>query len=214
MIPVDAVIWDYNGTLLDDVGNALKSINIMLGKRKMPLLNLKSYREVFAFPVKEYYKKIGFDFTVEDWFDVGSEFIELYNSFQHEYSIFPEAEKLIKTFSKQKKLQFILSSMEQGMLEKSVKKDGIFDYFKDISGIKDIYAGSKVENGKSLLINNGLSPENVCLLGDTVHDYDVSKELGCRCVLIASGHQSFSKLKDTGLNKIVNSCEEILNWNI
>jgi phosphoglycolate phosphatase len=37
----------------------------MLRKRNLPLLSLKKYKEVFTFPVRDYYEKIGYNFTKE-----------------------------------------------------------------------------------------------------------------------------------------------------
>jgi len=37
------------------------------------------------------------------------------------------------------------------------------------------------------------------LIGDTVHDFEVATELGCKCVLIANGHQSCEILQSTGV---------------
>ena len=72
------IIWDWNGTLLDDADICLESINSMLKARNLPRLTLASYREVFTFPVIDYYKKVGFDFTREPWETVAMEFINKY----------------------------------------------------------------------------------------------------------------------------------------
>lgn len=61
------VIWDWNGTLLDDVQIAINSMNSLLRKRELPTLNNKTYRNIFTFPVKEYYSKLGFDFKVDSF---------------------------------------------------------------------------------------------------------------------------------------------------
>lgn len=209
MIDSKAIIWDYNGTLLDDLNIGVQSINQMLSKRGLPNLNTETYREVFTFPVKKYYETVGFDFEKEDWDTTAREFISLYTSFLPETSIFPEAIQLLSHFSFQRKKQFILSAMEQGMLNLSVKNEKIGNYFDEISGIDNIYASSKIENGRKLFKTHQLSPEEVCLLGDTSHDYDVAKELGCKCILIAAGHQSYKRLKETGCPIVVNHLNEI-----
>ena len=73
-----AIIWDYNGTLLNDLEIGIESINLMLSKRNLPLLTSESYREVFTFPVKDYYEKVGFDFEKENWDLTAQEFITNY----------------------------------------------------------------------------------------------------------------------------------------
>ena len=62
------IIWDFNGTILDDVSIGIESVNIMLSRRKMKTIDsVEEYREIFGFPIKEYYKRCGFDFEAEDY---------------------------------------------------------------------------------------------------------------------------------------------------
>ncbi len=210
MIDSKAIIWDYNGTLLDDLSIGVQSINQMLSKRKLPLLSEESYRDVFTFPVKTYYETVGFNFNKEDWDVTAKEFIALYTSLLPDSNIFPEAIQLLSQFKTLGKKQFILSAMEQSMLNDSVKTENIGTFFSEVSGIDNIYASSKIENGKKMIHKHQLAPKEVCLLGDTVHDYEVSQELGCQCILIAAGHQSIEKLKQTGCPNVVNHLNDII----
>ncbi|WP_372641216.1 HAD family hydrolase [Ancylomarina sp.] len=205
-----AIIWDYNGTLLNDIEIGIESINLMLSKRNLPLLTSESYREVFTFPVKDYYEKVGFDFQKEDWDLTAHEFIANYTKLLPHSDIFTEARILLDLFKKQDKKQFILSAMEMNMLKDSTQHLNIQDFFEEISGINDIYASSKIENGKNLFQKHQLKAEDVCLFGDTTHDYEVAQSLGCHCYLIASGHQSIEKLKATGCPNIIKSLNDII----
>lgn len=204
-----AIIWDYNGTLLNDVEIGIESINLMLRQRKLPLLTSETYRDVFTFPVKDYYEKVGFDFQKESWDLTAQEFIANYSERLPLSDIFPEARLLLDEFKKQGKKQFILSAMEMQMLKDSTKELNIQHFFNEISGINNIYASSKIENGKSLIQKHGLKAEEICLLGDTTHDYEVAQSLGCHCYLIAAGHQSFEKLKATGCPNILYRLSDI-----
>jgi phosphoglycolate phosphatase len=71
-----SIIWDWNGTLLNDLDFCISTINILLKKRELPLLNHYSYKEVFSFPVKDYYQAVGFDFSKEDFAIPAQEFID------------------------------------------------------------------------------------------------------------------------------------------
>jgi phosphoglycolate phosphatase len=205
-----AIIWDYNGTLLDDLSIGLESINQLLSKRKLPLLTRESYRDVFGFPVKDYYETIGFDFEKEEWAVTAKEFISLYTALLPKSKIFPEAIQLLSHFSATGKQQFILSAMEQNMLNESTNSENISRFFSEISGIDNIYASSKIENGKKMMQNHQLNPKDVCLLGDTTHDYEVAQSLGCECILIAAGHQSITKLQKTGCPRVVSHLNDII----
>lgn len=73
------IIWDWNGTLLDDVARCMAVINAMLEKRGLPALaSVDAYRSVFGFPVRDYYRRVGFDFGKEAFETLAAEYIELY----------------------------------------------------------------------------------------------------------------------------------------
>ena len=57
------VVWDFNGTLLDDLGIGIASINALLARRGMPLVESHdAYHRIFCFPIREYYRRLGFEF--------------------------------------------------------------------------------------------------------------------------------------------------------
>ena len=77
-LKIENIVWDWNGTLLDDIDICIESMNNLLSERNLPLLYPDLYREVFTFPVRKYYSEIGFDFSKEPFSRVGLEFMELY----------------------------------------------------------------------------------------------------------------------------------------
>ena len=60
---LETVIWDFNGTLVDDVSLAVRSINVELGRRGLPLVTVDSYRKVFGFPMADYYVRLAGFYT-------------------------------------------------------------------------------------------------------------------------------------------------------
>ena len=193
-----AVIWDWNGTLLNDFGLCVSSINVLLEKRKLLKLDAQKYKEVFSFPVKDYYETIGFDFSREDFEVPALEFIELYESQVENCTLQPGTIDILEFFNKKGTRQFVLSAMHQGMLEKTLKHNGIFHFFEGVAGLGDHYAVSKVERGKQLISQFNIDRENALMIGDTNHDYEVAQALGIRCILVADGHQSEERLRKTG----------------
>ena len=57
------IIWDWNGTLLNDVDYSKNIINNILSDNDLPKLSLQKYREIFTFPVQDYYVAAGLDFS-------------------------------------------------------------------------------------------------------------------------------------------------------
>ncbi|MBN1819940.1 MAG: HAD family hydrolase [Prolixibacteraceae bacterium] len=202
------IIWDWNGTLLNDLDLCVGTINILLADRKLPLLTNGRYKEVFSFPVKQYYEKAGFDFTKEDFAIPAREFIEKYNAKVNNCNLHFTANAVLEKFRIKKVRQFVLSAMKQDMLEATIRYHRIFDYFEKITGLDDHYAVSKIELGILLLKESRLNKNETCIIGDTLHDYEVAEELGVDCILIADGHQSKDRLLTSGV-KVLNSLEEL-----
>ena len=57
------VIWDWNGTLLDDATACVAAINALLERRLLPQVTHQQYLDIFDFPVRNYYLQLGFDFS-------------------------------------------------------------------------------------------------------------------------------------------------------
>ena len=201
------IIWDWNGTLLDDAEICRTAINRMLKARNLPELSLEKYRDVFTFPVIDYYRQVGFDFDKEEWEPVAMEFINLYLGALKEVELTPFANETLEKFKQKGYRQAIISAMQHDALLKSVSELGIYDYFDFIGGIGDHYGGGKVDNARNYFTVAGLNPEQVTLIGDTIHDSEVAAELGCKCVLVTTGHQSLRRLQLTGLTVIKNLSE-------
>lgn len=195
---IKCIIWDWNGTLLDDMHLCVRTMNELLNKRNLPLLSLEGYKQVFSFPVKNYYQKIGFDFAKEPFEIPAIEFIDRYNDQVSGCQLHQDALKVLNYFHSMGVRQFVLSAMQQDILETCLKHYQIDHLFEHTSGLDNHYAVSKTENGHRLIADLQLNTNELILIGDTVHDFEVATELGCSCVLIANGHQSEAVLQSTG----------------
>ena len=170
----------------------------MLEKRGLPSLSMDRYKSVFTFPVKDYYQKIGFDFETEPFEIPAIEFIDVYNSLVHGCELHQDSVRVLNYFKSEGVKQYILSAMEQKVLNACLKHYQIEQFFEYASGLDNFYAASKTENGHRLIEGLKLNVGDLVLIGDTVHDFEVASALGCRCILIADGHQSKEVLQATG----------------
>ncbi|MBE0662787.1 MAG: HAD family hydrolase [Bacteroidales bacterium] len=195
---VKAIVWDWNGTLLDDVHICVDSINIMLGARNLHQLDYESYRDVFGFPVRAYYEKAGFNFLQEPFDVVAIQFIDIYREHLLNCNLFPEVMEVLNQILALQLPQYILSAMEQQLLETSLTEKGIPQFFNFIAGTSDHYADGKLGSAKRLQQMIEAKPKEILLVGDTIHDFEVAEEMGWQCMLIANGHQSELRLEATG----------------
>lgn len=204
---INTIIWDWNGTLLNDTDICIESMNLLLQKRNHPVLNKDRYREIFTFPVRDYYIKAGFNFESESFDVIALEFMDLYFSRLPKANIFSEARQVLSIFQQRKISQVLISAMEHEALVNSVKEKALFKFFNYISGIQDHFAAGKTENAKKIVKELHLDLSKTLLIGDTIHDYEVANELGVQCLLVANGHQSIERLKNL-------SCEVVENLNM
>jgi len=210
MMGIKTIVWDWNGTLLDDVDICIESINCLLADRGLPLLDHSRYLQVFDFPVQEYYRQIGFDFSKEPFEIPAHQFIEHYFSKLKSISLHKQVPEVLQHFAHQNFQQVILSAAEESKLKEALVYFKIDHFFDDVAGLNDHYAHSKVDIGLDLFHRKSIEKETACLIGDTIHDFEVAKELGCSCILIANGHQAYEKLKSIGVT-VVNDLTELLS---
>ena len=94
---IRCVVWDWNGTLLNDVEVAFSAMNQMLSRRGLPRLeSLSAYREIFTFPVRDYYVAAGLDLERESFSELAVEWTQLYNRFYPSCGLFPKAAEILK----------------------------------------------------------------------------------------------------------------------
>ena len=210
LFPYKIVIWDWNGTLLNDIDHCVATINILLKERGLPLLTNGRYKEVFSFPVKDYYQKAGFDFSKEDFAVPARQFIERYNQGVNTCQLHKPVKAILQSFQEKNIRQFVLSAMKQDMLIKTLTYHKIIDIFEQVAGLDDHYAVSKIDQGKRLIQEAGINKENTCMIGDTLHDFEVAQELGISCILVADGHQSKQRLETAGVD-VLDSLEDLMN---
>lgn len=197
MFKPQMIVFDWNGTLIDDVWLSVNAINQLLEKRRKPLITIDHYKEIFDFPVKKYYTTLGLD-TENEWNSLANEFIASYLGDLEKIKLFQDVIETIG-FLKMNGIETgIFSAMQHEGLNRHVKHLKIDHFFKFIQGTEDYYAEGKAHLGKKLLTDNGLKAENMLFVGDTVHDFEVSKEIGCKSVLVSRGHNSPQRLDSTG----------------
>lgn len=207
------VIWDFNGTVLDDTGLSIRSINKVLKKRNLKELSgLSDLQAVFCFPVKEYYRKLGMDFSEEPYEIPADEWVKEYTDNMFTAELMPGVENALKKVKNSGAKQIILSASERNMLITQIKKLGVEKYFDEILGCDNVYAGGKAHIAAEWIDKTSRdSFFPAVMIGDTDHDYEVAQKLGCDCVLYSGGFMSQEKLMKFGV-PVFDTMEEIVSY--
>lgn len=204
------VLWDFNGTILSDMEIGIESVNLLLSQRgKKTLSGLEEYRDVFGFPIYEYYERIGFDFSLEPYDVVAPLWVAEYMKRMPQAKVFDDVACVSEAFRAAGLRQTVMSASDLEMLRGQLEFLGISHLFDDVFGLDNIKAESKVGIAMQWKMDN---PRSVSLLiGDTEHDAQVASECGFDCILVARGHQSRATLEKTGF-PVVDDLFQVLEY--
>ena len=189
------IIWDWNGTLLDDVDYCIGIMNEILRRRGLPEMDRARYHAIFDFPVKNYYERLGFDATKDTFQELSVEFIAGYDAHRWDCTLHSASRATLAAVQATGATQSILSAYRDETLKEIVGHFELTPHFSHLAGLDNIYAHSKAELGRVQVAALGVPLNQIVLIGDTVHDLEVARELGVDCVLVAAGHHPFAKLR-------------------
>ena len=189
------IIWDFNGTILNDIQTGIDAVNVLLEKYcKKKIESVDEYRAVFGFPVIDYYDRIGLE--REKFPKYAPEWVAEYNKREPYAPIFDGVVETLEYFKSNKYPQYLLSATEMKMLLGQVERLEIREYFDEIIGQNGIEAHGKAD--AALAWTSRVKPQKPLFIGDSLHDFEVSQLIGADCVLLAYGHQNRERLETTG----------------
>lgn len=191
------VIWDWNGTLLDDRDLCLSIVNGILADIGHGPISKERYLDVFRFPVRDYYRDIGVNDA--DFQTHGPRFAERYYQRVGEASLFARSLDTIHALRSMGARSIILSASDERALRVVTDRVGITPHVDRVCGLENHHATSKVARALAVAAEIGIAPDRVFLIGDTDHDVEVARAIGCDCALLEGGHQSAARLRRLGV---------------
>lgn len=193
------IIFDFNGTIIDDVDLCLSLLNEILELEELPLVSLEKYKNIFTFPIIEYYKRAGITFEKHSFKELSTWFVNKYQPLSFECSLY---QGIVETITKLKQNGYkviLLSASQIDNLVEQTQKFGITHLFDKILGIDNIEAKSKLEIARNYFKEHEINMRECLFVGDSTHDYEVGHALGGDVVLISHGHQSKEVLSSCGV---------------
>lgn len=197
------ILWDWNGTLLDDLDAEVAALNAMLRRRGRPPVTREFFRRHFAFPARDFYRLVGMDVPDHEWDALA---IEYHDSYHREaYALNRGAFAALELAKASGARQSILSALHQRLLEEETARFGVRRYMEHVCGTDNYDGGSKLARARELVGRLG-GAADVVLIGDSIHDREVADAIGARCVLYSGGSHARSRLE--GLAPIGNTLED------
>lgn len=197
------VVWDWNGTLLDDVDAAFGTINQVLGEYELDLLaDLAAYRRVFTFPISSYYERIGLGLSTGLFDRAAHRYMAIWAELSVHAQLRSGAREALAGVQRRGLGQAVVSASHTENLARQMAPFELDGYLDAALGIGDIYAASKAHVARSWLeslTGRGIAAHEVLFVGDTAHDAEIAEELGAQIALVSGGHMEVTEAAARGV---------------
>lgn len=193
------IIWDWNGTLLNDAHLSLDITNRHMRENGLTEITLDQYRDIFTLPVEDFYRRVEFDFQRTPLTVLQRSFHDEYESRRREVSLHDGIERILEDLTSKNVSHSILSMHPAAMLMEMVSELDLHGRFTEIVGADDHFGRSKVAAGKLWMNETQREGPSTVMVGDTTHDFEVARELDVGCILVAHGYQSAKVLLKCGV---------------
>ncbi len=202
------IVWDFNGTLLDDAQLSVDCDNHVFDTLGLPRITLSDYRRHMTMPVRDFYTALGVDLTVYPYETIARLWLDRFNARAVDCGLAPGALEAIDRLAAAGHTQSVLSASYEPDLLAQCTGLGLTQRMTVISGLGDESARKKTDIGRAQLSALGLSGADAVLVGDMLADAELARALGASCVLVPWGHNAKDRLTGTGF-PVVSSFEEL-----
>ena len=149
----------------------------MLTERNLPTITLQRYKEIFTFPIIEFYRSAGFDCQEYNYNLLVSDYKSAYTAQMQNIQLMPYTESILSEINKKNIKQCIFSASSKQSINSQLLFYNISHYFSEIIALTDDFAFGKydlaVQWCNHNLINN---KDRILIIGDTLHDYEISQK--------------------------------------
>ncbi|MFE7468358.1 HAD family hydrolase [Streptomyces sp. NPDC057499] len=205
------LVWDWNGTLLDDNVAVVGATNAAFGEVGVAPITLEQYREMYCIPIPRFYERLmGRLPTEAEWERMDGVFHRYYTERRVACGLTEGAEELLAQWRLAGRSQSLLSMYTHDDLVPVVRGYGIESHFLRVDGRTGPSGGSKahyMERHIAALGGDGISPERTVVIGDAVDDAVAAAHVGARAVLYTGGSHSRTSLEAAGV-PVVDSLAE------
>lgn len=206
------VVWDWNGTLLDDLDQVVGAVNVAVEWMGLPPVSTDTYRERYTRPVQRFYEHLaGRAITEEEWRTIDDLFHDGYMRTLATAKLAAGAVGALDRARGAGVGQSLLSMFPHDTLVPLVEAHGIDPYFVRIDGLPDGSGGRKATYLERHLHAIGLAgdPSQVLMIGDTPDDAAAARHVGAAVILVDAGTHHRSMLEDVGVPVVGSLAEAV-----
>ncbi len=193
------VIWDWNGTLINDTDLCVHLTSLNLVDHGLSAISKERYQEAYQHPIIKMHEELGLKYADHTAFAERSRvWLERYEAARVDCELHTGAREILSTLKTRGVNQLVLSAHRHDLVMAALEHYGIREHFSSATGLTQGGGHGKIEVGLEIIKDLPYSRTEVIMVGDSCHDHEVAEALQVECHLIANGADSAKKLKATG----------------
>jgi phosphoglycolate phosphatase len=175
------LIFDWSGTLVDDLGPVIEATNAVLGKYDVPALGREEFRRVFRLPYSEFYAEFLPGVPLEE---LETHFRPAFDTATTPVTVLPHAREKLEWCTAHGIRCFVLTSMDPTAFERQMDEFSFRKHFEaTYSGVVD-----KRDLIHQILQTHGLDPAETAFIGDMTHDVETARHGGVSSIAVLTGY--------------------------
>lgn len=214
---IKLVAFDWNGTIFSDARATVESVNKVLELFNLKPMSLTHFRTHFNVPVRKAYIAMGIPEK-----GIEKKSAEIAKTFHSNYELRAAkvrtrafAKELLSWLAKNNICSVIFSNHIDEPIRKQLKRLKIDHYFTSVlanSNLETVFQ----ERAKQIRLENFLkehkvTPDEVLIVGDTVEEIEIGKQLGTSTIAITHGFCTISRLKTAKPDFLISSLKEVIS---
>jgi len=188
------LVWDWNGTLLNDLNLVVTSTNAAFASVNGPVVTAHEHRVQFCRPVADYYARVlGRAVEAEEFARLDKVFHDAYRAGLTTCALAADATTAMQAWAG---TQSLLSMWFHDELVPVVETHGLTGLFARVDGLRSSVGGDrKAEYLVRHLAELGIDGRSAVLIGDSIDDAEAAASVGAHCVLYTGGFTDPDRLR-------------------
>jgi len=196
------IIFDWSGTLVDDLPAVLEATNHVLNQAGLPPMTRDQFRAEFQLPFKGFYDRhtphVPMD-RLEEWFH------GRFKQVQDSVEPLPHAREFLEFCRARRLRTFVLSALHGDHFHVQHARTG-FEAFLDRPYVQ---VGDKRTKIHEILAENELHSDETLFIGDMEHDIETARHGGIHSCAVLTGYNRLEQLQAAGPDLIVEHLGEL-----
>ncbi|MCA1530472.1 MULTISPECIES: HAD family hydrolase [Bradyrhizobium] len=210
------LVFDWNGTLLDDACALLKTTNAILHRFGHTPIDMKTLREHCDVPLSRFFLNLGMSQDEVAMVDRDGSAIlhDTYEPLAGKAELRQGARRVLELARREAASSIIVSNHIVDPLRSQLRRLEINDLIDDVlafeSRATQYKSMSKGERLRLYMQRNDLKPESTFIIGDMPVETDIARDLGLISISITGGFVSESRLRAAYPDYMINNHHELL----